>query len=257
MEPWELFEIWAPQESVWSSWAKPVLFATPEAPKPDAPKPDSSPEATRLEPMRFAARSDGGTAFVVDLPGAASVDAGLELAGLGYRPVPLFNGVSHPFAVVRSELIRERLIAGAEELRGIRLPAGAPPAFLLDSKRLSPGTKPQPGQFDNRWVVFPQDFPSASFLSSRGIRRVVLLQETPGQPSTDLAHVLFRWQRAGIEIGGQEKGGTPQPLQVNRPSWFRSLFYRTFTLAGLRRNSAGGFGAVIPVAAVSTGGGFG
>ncbi len=256
MEPWKLFEVWAPQESAWSSWAKPVLFATAKLPKPDTSP--ATPPTSPLEAMRFAARSDGETAFVVDLPGARSVEAGLELARLGYRPVPLFNGVSQPFAVVQAEPVLERLTAGAEELRGIRLPAGAPPAFLLDSKRMSPGVEPKPGQFDNRWVVFPQDFPSASFLSSRGVRRVILLQETPAPPSADLAHVLFRWQQAGITIQGQdlERGGPSQPLQVSRPTWFRSLFYRAITLAGLRRNSAGGFGAVIPVA-TSSGGGFG
>ena len=42
----------------------------------------------------------------------------------------------------------------------------APPAFLLDSDRMK-APAPDPGRFDNRWLVFPQDFPSAAFLRSR------------------------------------------------------------------------------------------
>ncbi|HEY9421285.1 MAG TPA: hypothetical protein VIW92_07725, partial [Thermoanaerobaculia bacterium] len=86
----------------------------------------------------------------------------------------------------------------------------------------------------------------------KGIRQIVLLQpQRPGhgdQPQDDLAHALRRWQEAGIAIYLQDpdRDEPPRPLDVRRPSSFRSLFYRALALAGLRRNSAGGFGGIIP-----------
>jgi hypothetical protein len=44
-------------------------------------------------------------------------------------------------------------------------------------------------------------------------------------------------------------------LRVNRPSNFKTLWYRALAMMGLRRNSAGGFGSVIPE--LASGGGFG
>jgi hypothetical protein len=191
------------------------------------------------------------------MPGARSVEIGLGLARAGYRPVPMFNTAYHPSAIVPVEPILRRLQEGEAEIRSLVIPADAPPAFLLDAKRLDPSAPPAPGKFDNRWAVFPQDFPSASFLLSRHIRRVVVLQSEAlqGKPRLDLAHVLLRWREAGIELYVQDPDGTeaPRPLQVDRPSAFRSLFYRALTLAGLRRSSAGGFGSIIPVPSSSSG----
>ena len=80
----------------------------------------------------------------------------------------------------------------------------APPAFLLDSRRFPRGKAASPGQFDNRWMVFPQDFPSGKLLLSRGLRRAVVVREGPLMD--DLAHVLRRWQEAGVRI--EEKVAT-------------------------------------------------
>lgn len=263
MDASQLFETWAPPGSVWSLWAKPALFAniaanivitgSPAAGQEPPPPPSSPREETRLRVLE-----DSATAFVLDLPGAQSVELGLALARAGYQPVPLFNTAHHPSALVNVRPVLDQLNAGAEELRRLGTRPGAPPAFLLDAGRstLSP---PSPGMFDNRWIVFPQDFPSATFLLSQGIRRVVLLQKASpsGQPRGDLAHVLRRWQEAGVEIYLQDPAvdEPPRPLTVQRPSSFRSLAYRALALFGLKRNSAGGFGSIIPMA--SSGGGFG
>jgi hypothetical protein len=69
--------------------------------------------------------------------------------------------------------------------------------------------------------------------------------------------VLLRWQQAGIQIlaCGINDTNQPAPITVNRPSNFRALWYLALVLAGFRRNSAGGFGGVIPMPASS--GGFG
>jgi hypothetical protein len=251
MDMQQLFETWAPPDSVWSRWAKPALFTNTVTGMP-------SPPAAPREETRLRALADSSTAFVLDLPGAGSVELGLALARAGYRPVPLFNTADHPAAVVSVRPILDQLRAGAEEISRLPPRPGEPPAFLLDSGR-GDGL-PGPGRFDNRWLVFPQDFPSATFLLSQGIRRVTLLQaRTPAdQPKEDLAHVLRRWQEAGVEIHLQDPAADqpPKPLTVQRPSRFRGLAYRALAVFGLKRNSAGGFGSVIPIAAAG-GGGFG
>ena len=256
MDGSQLFEVWAPQDSVWSRWAKPACFAEVPRDLPGASMPVYS--AEEPEPRPFdAGPIDTWTAFVVDLPGPRSVEIGLALARAGYRPVPMFNTAYHAAAIVPVSEILRQLHQAEPEMRSLVLPADAPPAFLLDAKRLEPSTAAAPGKFDNRWVVFPQDFPSANFLLSRGIRQVIVLQSDSlqGKPRLDLAHVLRRWQEAGLQLYAQDPDGQygPQPLQVDRPSSFRSLFYRALTLMGLRRNSAGGFGSVIPVPSSSSG----
>jgi hypothetical protein len=134
-------------------------------------------------------------------------------------------------------------------LKQIALQPDAPPAFLLDWDRLAGSKVLSPGTFDNRWWAFPQDFPSANLLLSRGIRTILVVQPTAGQPQQDLAHVLLRYQQAGIAIlsCGAEGGSPASPITVAKPSHFGRFWYRALVLAGLRRNSAGGFGAVIPV----------
>ncbi|HEX7181107.1 MAG TPA: hypothetical protein VF756_04640 [Thermoanaerobaculia bacterium] len=246
----ELFDIWAPADSVWSHWAKPVLFAEWEPTHPDAPP-------TVLTLPELSLSLDRHTAVIVDLPGMDSVLTGLALAREGLRPVPLFNGAHHDAAVVNTRTILHLLKEGAGVLAGLAFSPDAPPAFLIDSKRLSPGSSPQPGKFDNRWMVFPQDFPSANFLKSRQIHRVLLLESgDQPQPAADLAHVLLRWQEAGLEIyAAGPTGDNMRELRVERPSSFRLAWYRALALTGFRRNSAGGFGSIIPQPS-SSGSGF-
>jgi hypothetical protein len=219
-----------------------VLFAQAA----DAPPDDAPPQTTALDLSWIDAR-DGNTAVVVDLPGALSVELGLALAAGGFRPVPLFNACDGRDAALDLKPIVRRLLDGAASLSQRALPDDAPPAFLLDSRRMEVAAPP-PGKFDNRWLSFPQDFPSASFLASRGIRRVILVDTRPA-PRDDLAHTLRRWQEAGLEILRKEwdSPSPPAPLDVPRPSRFRSTWHRVLALVGLRRNSAGGFGAVVPV----------
>lgn len=255
----QLFEVWAPPESVWSRWAKPALFAELTPATFSSLGADALPDGTEPEVMQPPPdfQVDVWTAFVVDVPGHRAVEIGMAMARAGYRPVPLFNTAYHPFAIVPVNEIVRRLQEGAAELPGLPIAPDAPPSFLLDSNRLDPKAPATPGRFDNRWAVFPQDFPSANFLLSRGIRRVVVLQAEMliGKPRLDLSHVLLRWKEAGIELYVQDPEGTqsPRPLEVDRPSSFRSLFYRALTLAGLRRNSAGGFGSIVPQPSQSSG----
>ena len=80
---------------------------------------------------------------------------------------------------------------------------------------------------------------------SRGIKRCYLLAEPRERVADDLAHVLKRWQDAGIEMfEATERFATP--LTIKPPPLYKSLYYRWLALRGLKPNSFGGFGAAIP-----------
>jgi len=286
--PEQLYDIWAPPESVWSPWVPPPLFHQVIVPKGGqaAPPPEERPvdwyDGTRV-------------AAVLDLPGSLSIRYGMRLARSGFRPVPMFNSVPSPtpfrpaglsateeeqmlfmtpdpFATTSSPLFSSSTfvtlemgpLAAAFEastsiVKELYLPPNAPPAFLLDERRITGHHMPMPNRFDNRWMVFPQDFPSASFLKEQGITSVVLVVErTTDHPQRDLAHVLRRWQEGGLSI--QLKSiidhEPPQPITVHLPSRFRILWYRALAMLDFRRNSAGGFGSIVPDPS-SSGGGFG
>lgn len=250
----ELFEIWAPSESIWSQWVSPALFAQIECPQ-------ITQEAEPLGPMSawYEAVASPDTAVIVDLPGADSIRLALSLAECGYRPVAIINASPGPFvpysgsfpqsavALDMSLLIKE-ICRTTPRLQGLGLATDAPPVFILDALRLK-GTKPlADGMFDNRWMVFPQDFPSARLLAEKGIRRVTLVQTGNTPPAEDLSHVLLRWQEAGVEIRAKSLSelGPPSAITVSRPSRFKALWYRALAIMGLRRNNVGGFGSFMP-----------
>ena len=252
MTPETVFAAWAPAGQPWSPWAKPALFAQLDRVVTSA-SPATTPPAWANAGDFAAAR----LALVVDLPGERSALAGLTLAQAGFQPVPLYNTSYGYDAVIPLAPLMDALRQGAGELASLALPPSAPPAFLLDSRRTHEISAALPGRYDNRWLVFPQDFPSAEFLKSQGLRGAILLQETGLLPADDLAHVLLRWQEAGLSILSASADASPlapEPIFVTKPPHYRMLWQHFLAVIGLRRNSAGGFGARIPVP--SQGGGF-
>jgi hypothetical protein len=235
------FAIWAPDDVLWSEWAKPVAFVQPGMTIQGEPIPDSA-----LPQLPSAI--DGRSAIVVDLPAAEAVYAGLALAGRGFRPVPLFNGTSGPSAIIDVHSITRALGSGAERLPPMTIAPDAAPAFLLDSRRSSPASSVRPGVYDNRWIVLPQDFPSSAMLASRGIRVATLIQRDGLSIRPDLAHVLRRWQDAGIEVRVIDlaSGQIAANVDVPKPSHFKLAWYAAIALFGLRRSNVGGFGSMIP-----------
>jgi hypothetical protein len=264
-----VFERWAPEDCVWSPWVKPLLFA--EQPTRALPPVDAAleridvswaPETTvesiamddgnyRETPERTRVPAQGRAALVVDLAGYDSALMGLALIARGYRPVPLFNGSGGGISGARVEAIGAALVAGARLLAPGALPGDAPPAFLLDSDRFGPA--PSPGSFDGRWVVFPQDFPSATMLRRYGLERV-LWAGASDKVAEDLSHVLLAYQRQGVATWSARTSDPPKKLEISEPSQFRSLARRAAVILGLRRNAAGGFGAMVPVPQESSGG---
>lgn len=244
----DLFDLWAPPDSPWSVWAKPVLFADMNY---------STGVGGPVDPPRVANFPlPPGTAVVVDVEGSNSVVYGLALAKAGYRPVPLFNSGIEAGMLVNMRSVADYLLLGAETLQGCSLGPDAPPAFLLNADRLdNSGFSNQPGRYDNRWCVVAQDMPSAHYLQEMGIRQVVLVAS---QIRDDLSHILLRYQEAGLPILRTPDVATPpQSVTVTKPPFYKSLIYRSMVYMGLRRNAAGGFGAVVPNPSTGVYGGFG
>lgn len=233
----DLYALWAPPESDWSVWAKPVLF-TDAPPPPQTDDPMTVPDAGKFPPPR-------NTAAIVDLDGALSVRVGLALAKIGYRPVPLYNSGVEAAMLVNMFPIAQALSYGASALKQCHISALAPPAFLLNSDRLDhPDAAKRPGVYDNRWRLVPQDMPSAEYLCDAGIEKIVVIAL---EMMDDLRYVLFQYQEAGISILRTDDLATaPKVETVTRPPFFKVFLYRLQAYSGLRRNAAGGFGAVVP-----------
>lgn len=247
----QLFESWAPPDAPFSPWAKPVLFAN--MPTYGARGISALPD---LPDVSWAPRPGDHTAIVLDLPGGDSVHTAFALARTGYRPVPLFNTSPGPSAIVNVDRLMNWLADYAGAVEALRLPADAPPVFMLDAERLVGQTLPAPGMFDNRWAVFPQDFPSGNFLLARGITDVLIVRADPGGPRSDLDGVLTRWQRAGLRLFLRTLGlpGSPAPYRPSGSWSWRPWAALALVTLGLRRNSAGGFGSMIPVPTEGGGG---
>ena len=254
-----VFDAWAPPDSIWSRWTKPVLFATARNVPATGAATTPSPlvlDRARIEPPPAgvttyrSAPAAGGIAIVVELPGDEAVRAGLALAHLGFRPVPLFNALV-PFgrmvpSVDVTPTVRA-LEANAPALRALSLAPDAPPAFLLDARRRG-DDKPFVFGFDNRSYCLVSDFPSGEELRRRKIGRVVLLREEAGrEPVIDVKDVLYAFQHAGIEIfaASMSGEGAPTAMTVRAPSLGGRLKDWIYRLA-VGEPEAGAFGRKVP-----------
>ena len=242
-----LFEIWAPVASPWSAWAKPALFTyLPEA---------NSAPVERIPWTSAAALplGSGRHAIVVDLPSVEGIAYGLALAERGFRPVPLYNltqGIGKE--VVAVDPLIAALHDGADPLQALAIPDDAPPAFLLDSNR-HVGVA-APSMFDNRWMVFPQDFPSARALTSAGIERVLVVRRE-GAPRVDLLSVLRLWKREGL-ASARFDPASGETIDLAMDTSLLAVFsaHLSMIFHGLRENAAGGFGGRVPVPQATSGG---
>jgi hypothetical protein len=239
----DVHRAWAPANDPWSAWVKPVLFANLDdevTPAALDPAPDwlrrgvvDPLRATRPEKGAHPYRGDAhlaDTTLVIDLPGAESTRVGVGSADFGFRPVPLYNAVPAPFALVELRPIMTVLVDASERIGA--LPPGRPPAFMLDADRASAEhlvddwTKPATvGLFDNRSVCNESDFPSAERLWQAGIRRAVLIQSGGERPALDLEPILLGWQRYGIALWLKRSDAAvaAAPVTLRRSGWLRRL----------------------------------
>jgi hypothetical protein len=132
------------------------------------------------------------------------------------------------------------------------LPAGARPAFFLDSRRDGGNAPPGPGEYANRSAVFETDFPSAARLREAGIRSVVLVQPGPELACHDLVPILATWQASGLTILLVRTDAPAAALAIHarRPGLWQRL--AQWIQGGLRPDQQGRFGRWVP--AVSQGG---
>ena len=230
-----VYKIWAPDNALWTEWAKPVLFAS-----------SSQWKDFQLEipEINWLTSAQPGTMVIVDLPGKTGVEESLALARLGFRPVPLYNGVYNEkySMLVSVKDVVDALYRGADVLETLNVRPDAPPVFMLDSNRMDGGK--EPGKYDNRWSVFPQDMPSAAFLSERRIDKVIVRSDSD-KVRDDLLHILRRYQEQNIKML-HSVGDQVTDMTVPKPSRFKGMFYRFKVILGLTRNAAGGFGGQIP-----------
>jgi hypothetical protein len=250
MDKDEIYRIWAPPDAPWSRWVKPVLFSFIDS-RFDVRQPAITQFSTDWAPR------PGQVVLIVDLPGEDGLVWGLQLARLGYRPIPLYNALPFPPSEKMSPATRPEctvdvvpiltaLYRETAALKEIHLAADAPPVFLLDAGRSIARKDPEPGVFDNRSVCFSTDFPSAEFLSSRQITQAIILQRG-SDVAGDLLLVLLEWQKAGIQLLRKDpmEAAPPKPVVIEPPSFLRRLLYRISVALSLRRGELGGFGGII------------
>jgi len=251
-EQMNVYKTWAPADSVWSRWVKPVLFMNIPI----------TPSLTRdTHDVAWFGEFREDTAIILDLPGYTGIEKAIAFAKIGYRPVPLYNGVNpKPSEVkigteVKTDDLAKLLFQATPDLASINIAPDAPPVFMLDATRKGKGKAPStPGIYDNRWNIFAQDLPSADFLRSRGIRNIMVVH--PGSTiETDLEHVLYRYAEKKVFKFSRYDGFTVKPLSVQKPKAYKNAAYRLMVMLGLRRNAAGGFGLLIPEPSESSGGG--
>ena len=198
MENKLLYKAWAPIEGeTWTRFAKPALFANIHKiggwNVPDADIPHD-----------IRSLTDGKTAIIVDMPGAKGVEIGLGLARIGFRPVPLYNGIHETSNGVLPNIVDnipiiDALAASVATLRFINanIHPKAPPAFLLDSSRY-PQLPSTMGMYDNRWNVELDDMPSFTYMKEQGINRLVIWTEDKIQD--DLIPIANSYRAAGIIV---------------------------------------------------------
>ena len=206
----EIFKIWAPVGKKWTDWVRPVPFVGMK----DHSKDYGYAEFT-VPVVDYLDKEWEDAVIVVDLPGEESVEEGIALARLGYRPIPIFNGTIEQQgarATVDNQTVGIALGWGASELGKIEIEEDALPAFLLDNNRLQ-RYKIEDSLFDNSWDVYAQDMPSAEYLLKNGIHKVVVIGE---YFSEDLKVILYDYQKKKIDIFFTDRYREPRKYRIHK-----------------------------------------
>jgi hypothetical protein len=201
-----------------------------------------------------------GTWVILDLPGAAAVEAAAWLVtSAGCQPVCTFDHWPHPKGVLRPERILAELLRWATTVSGARgrLTRDAPPLWICDSQRL--GLRPgRAGEFDNRYFLDDSVLPGPRLLTGAGIREVVYVSPGPAKaggreeevPTLDLEAYFTDLLTAGIPL---------LHVQISDPSLEPRPFAAPPTprpppRSGFHRSAAGGFGTEVPEPSSGSGG---
>ena len=190
----DIYKIWAKEGAKWVDWVRPVPFI-------GINKNTKLYEVTEfiIPKIQYLNEVQKDTAIIIDLPGNDSIEEGIALAKIGYRPVPIFNGTDEQkgaIATVDNNCIKLGLIKGALELEKIKISDNAPPAFLLDTNRMN-RYKMDISIFDNSWDIYPQDLPTAEYFLKNDINKIIIRSE---KIQKDLQKILYKFQEKGIKI---------------------------------------------------------
>ena len=190
----ECYKIWAPSGKKWTDWVRPVPFIATKADVKGYHAGELS-----IPSVDCIDESWKSAAVIVDLPGDESVEMGLALAKLGYRPIPIYNGTieqKNARATVDNQTVGAALIWGAEILKKIKIDDEALPVFLLDKNRLN-RFKIDVSVFDNSWDVYPQDLPSADYFLKNDIHKIIVISDSL---SKDLKTIFKKFKKKNFVI---------------------------------------------------------
>lgn len=207
----ELYKIWAPYGKKWVDWIRPVPFVEMN----HYSKMYNHSEFF-IPAISYIDMTCENTAVIVDLPGMESVEEGIGLAKLGFRPIPIFNGTAEQNgarATVDNQSAGIALALAVNELVKIELKDDALPAFLTDRNRLQ-RYKMDVSVFDNSWDVYPQDLPTAEYLLQNDINKLVVVGRDVAK---DLKKILYDYQKKGIEIYHTNRYELPKKVRIRKP----------------------------------------
>ena len=189
----EIYKIFAPQNTKWTEWVRPVPFVGIDT---------YNRKSTRILSDKKITFIDGyynDTVIFIDLPNIESIEFGISLANIGYRPIPIFNGTDEQDnspSTTNTYLVEEGLIIGAEKLKNIKIKEDANPEFLLDNHRLNRYRKSEK-IFDNSWDLYGQDIPSYKYFKDNNIDKIIVIGE---RIEKDLRKIFFKFQNANIKF---------------------------------------------------------
>jgi len=208
----EAFKAWAPANSKWSKWVRPVSFVTPSVCV--QPQNDVTGSTQYLE--NLSPDTAKNTAIILDVPGYGGILEGVALAQIGWRPIPLYNGTTQQrgaIALVDNSGIEDALLRFVDYLNELDIKEDAPPIFLLDSNRMH-SYKANSSVFDNSWDVYEQDMPSSDFFLNNGINRIILCGY---KIHRDIYKILYKYQCKGITILFTTGFDSPKEVVLKKP----------------------------------------
>ena len=213
MDRRDVFKIWAPLGAKWVDWVRPVPFIEIN----NEFKNYEYSDFINLN-INYINEIHKDTAIIVDLPGNNSINEGLALAKIGYRPIPIYNGTNEQegaMPTTDNREIQKGLFYGAMELKKMELSIDASPVFLLDKNRTN-RFKMDNSVFDNSWDIYDQDMPSVEYFLKNGIKKIIV---RGAFVQKDLRVILYKFQKKGIQIfltNGYEK---PSRIIIRRFFW--------------------------------------
>lgn len=207
----EIYKIWAPNNTKWTDWVRPVPFIGIDHPQENHEIIDYE-----IPIINYVNELKNNIAIIIDIDGINSIKEGIALAQIGYRPIPIFNGTNPPkktTSTTNNGIIETLLIWGAQELKSIQLKKDAPPVFLLDKNRLN-RYKINRGIFDNSWDIYPQDIPTHKYFKEQNIDTIIVRGTNLNK---DLEKVLYKHQQNNINILFTNGYEEPKPIKLKKP----------------------------------------